>query len=877
MSQALKLVFKSAVPRHQYSASAGVLQLATAGVFTVTLEAYIARIAEIDKQIAEKTATNEREHQKYLDLRAAKAEGGWTAAEVEQERANARIRVSTRDQLESEKQALESQKQTILADYSNVSWCWRVVGNGLNAAEITHNTSFNRGITQDENEISFPKLLEGGGLCWLEAFREGTDPATGKVPDGLYVKAVGTPAVLRYEWTDYDFNPITKGVAFGSEVLLHVYTGGLFGQEISVSLMDHDISNSNDSLLLQGGAPAFFREVNIYPEKPFEKGKTDVEGALTKVNAAANGPKTENFVQKSIVKVLVDPAWEAAAGGVSHSLKIFAVIRSVRESREFENVERVYLEVNNASPKTEDPNVEYTNNPVQIGEIETDAAVFHPCKYDAIKFAPVPQTAEAPEIVIFDKSRQEAQILTVPIICPDTDHLQDYQLTLTGVELAECRFKNTPQAHEGHTWVVQKKPENFQPGTATNQSLPFKAAFNYHPSNDNTLEGLSVKMLEYIWPAKLPRDNQHPLEVKAQTCRYARIIKVLPYPDVKWTFDLRFGMKGPRVSTHTNLPTDDRRADPTTGSTNSRYSTAQDAARRSGTVNRRGFMIRSEGMELEFQLSLGAEYNKGEKIELAAKYETKIARFLDLLVSLKNKIDKVTNIDAANKGFRNGVRGLGRLLRSPVIGSIDYPVISIGGTWQAAINNQLEVYTTGSVFLKFTPLIKASVSLDLMAAASYVLPLKPAVMAVERAFAAGDGKINFLLTLFGQLDVNFEYMFSNSGGSNLNLTGAIGLKLELSAEIRVNINAVFFEVAGQVSASGVAVTSIEPRASIGHDDKGTFVDFHCDFKGIKLVGTFAATGGGSSVQYEDTYVVVEEVPNFWEGRADLFSAPKQHS
>ena len=61
-------------------------------------------------------------------------------------------------------------------------------------------------------------------------------------------------------------------------------------------------------------------------------------------------------------------------------------------------------------------------------------------------------------------------------------------------------------------------------------------------------------MLEYIWPVSLPRDNSASLDIMASTCRYSKQLKILVYPDVKWTLDFRFGMKGPEQYTYTNLP-----------------------------------------------------------------------------------------------------------------------------------------------------------------------------------------------------------------------------------------------------------------------------------------------------------------------------------
>lgn len=114
---------------------------------------------------------------------------------------------------------------------ASVSWAWQLVGNGVNPKTISPNASFARGITKDKvYSLKFPKIAEGGGLVWLEVFTD-DDPAVGKPPFGMFVQAKGTPKIIRVEWTDQNYNPIQKGmpIAFESQVLLHVYTHGMYG------------------------------------------------------------------------------------------------------------------------------------------------------------------------------------------------------------------------------------------------------------------------------------------------------------------------------------------------------------------------------------------------------------------------------------------------------------------------------------------------------------------------------------------------------------------------------------------------------------------------------------------------------------------------
>jgi hypothetical protein len=59
-------------------------------------------------------------------------------------------------------------------------------------------------------------------------------------------------------------------------------------------------------------------------------------------------------------------------------------------------------------------------------------------------------------------------------------------------------FYRQKNDHKTKALKILKSPENFKNINVSSNVLSFKAAFNYHPSNDNLLEKTSFKMLEYI-------------------------------------------------------------------------------------------------------------------------------------------------------------------------------------------------------------------------------------------------------------------------------------------------------------------------------------------------------------------------------------------
>lgn len=757
----------------------------------------------------------------------------------------------------NEKQKLYNER---LKKFDDLNWTWQLVYNELDSSKITRNVDFKKGI---HDSISFPKLLEGGGMAWLEAWHE-KDKPKGTYPFGMYVQAEGVSEIVRAEWTDLRYETInqTTKVAFGSKVILHIYTAGLYGQEVEVHLADSDVFTPNDKLKISG-KDFFTREVKVYKLKSNDINKKGISGTLTIDDAPVN------YAQKIEIEVVLDNAWIKTAG---ENLKIFPIIKSIKTGTFFTGFSRSYLQVrkDEKSISLDQQPIPATNMPLIVGNVETNVAHFDHCKYTEIELKVIPETEKEKNRIVFKENNMISPLAyNIPIICADTDHFKDYAIELMNLNTEECRFDGKSNDHKKTSINILKTPENYKITNNNGKTLNFKAAFNYHPSNDNLIEKTSFNMLEYIWPVSLRDDNKHALELRALSCRYEKGISIIAYPDVKWALDFRFGMKGPEQYTHTNLPNYPRNSDEeeVEKKPQSRHSDSFEKAKKAGRINTYGMEKRANGMDLEFQLVLKAEYNKGEEIELADKYAQKIKKFLELLLSFKEGLDTLTNIDKINSGHKSAVKGIGKILKSPIIGTIDYPAISIGGKWQVAIKDETnEVYTDGKVALRFNPLLKGDVSLDIIAAVSYVPAFGQAVKAIEIALNAAGAELNFMLTIFGQVNVELEYALAEKGGSNLNLNGELGIKLVLSGKVKINLNAIIFSVDGEIQAEAYAVTSIKPKASIGHDKKGTFVEAKCDFMGINIVCIITAKGKNNQVQYKDTYNILDRKDDFVKGK-----------
>jgi hypothetical protein len=844
-----------------YDASTGTLILNNEGSVFVTIKQYQEDEKKIKELEKKKKSSIEFARQKWEQ----RAKEGWSERKLKE---NYEANMQDWEKLNKESQAL-------IEKYENINWCWQLVGNKLDYNKLSHNESFSKGISQiisnGKQKVLFPALLVGGGMAWLEAFHEKEGPS-GKIPNGILVKAKGIPKILRTQWTDFEYQPIVGSIGFMSKVILHIYTSGMYGQEVEIKLIDRDLFTGNDELTFSGKS-TFEREVNVLKAKKNDSGKIQVSDLIKSGQSTTdNIIEKEQYVQKIEVEIFVDANWGKEGG---KELKIFPTIKSIENDVYFEGFDRSYLSVLKNSLILDAPK-EVSNNVSIIGAVETNESAYHPCKYNAIELKIIPETEKEKNKIIF-KERNMVSPLTynIPIICADTDHFKDYAIELNDLETKECRFNGKSNDHGKSTINILKTPENYQITQNDGKTLNFKAAFNYHPSNDNLIEMTSLKMFEYIWPVSLRDDNNHALELRALSCRHDKRINIIAYPDVKWTLDFRFGMKGPEQYTHTNLPTYPRNSDEEKAEKKpqSRHSDSFEKAKKAGRINTYGMEKRANGMELEFQLVLKAEYNKGEEIELADKYAQKIKKFLELLLSLKEGLDTLTNIDKINSGHKSAVKGLGKFLKSPIVGTIDYPAISVGAKWQAAIKDETnEVYTDGKIALRFNPLLKGDISLDIIAAVSYVPAFGQAVKAIEIALNTAGAELNFMLTIFGQVNVEFEYALAEKGGSNLNLNGELGLKLVLSGKVKVNLNAIVFSVDGEIQAEAYAVTSIKPKASIGHDKKGTFVEAKCDFMGINIVCIITAKGKNNQIQYKDTYNVLDRKDDFVKGKKYLIES-----
>ncbi|KUJ59742.1 hypothetical protein AR687_21290 [Flavobacteriaceae bacterium CRH] len=421
-----------------YDASTGTLTLNKEGVISVTIKQYKEDKKRIEALEKKKKDTLEYSRQKWEQH----AKEGWSKKKL-QENYDANMQ-------ESEK--LDKESRAILDKYENVNWCWQLVGNKLDYNKLSHNESLLKGIADIKStgtqNVSFPAFLVGGGMAWLEAFHE-KEGAVGKTPYGIYVKAKGIPKILRTEWTDFEYQPIVGSIGFMSKVILHIYTSGMYGQEVEIELNDKDLFTRNDKLSFSGKA-TFDREVNILKIKKNDIGKVAISGLLH--NGRMTADKKEQYIQKIEVEVLVDATWEKQGGKI---LEIFPRIKSYETDTYFEDFDPSYLNVEEKSLILTAVK-EVSNNVAVVGAVETNESAFHHCRYDLIKASYSKKANslgnQSLEVELFNSNKEGDKIkskLIMPVIAGVREGRRELKITLDS-NTDECRFEDDKEkTHKG--------------------------------------------------------------------------------------------------------------------------------------------------------------------------------------------------------------------------------------------------------------------------------------------------------------------------------------------------------------------------------------------------------------------------------------------
>ncbi|MBC5837476.1 hypothetical protein [Flavobacterium muglaense] len=561
MKKQFHIIPKDNTDRYEYDAVNNNLVLQTAGKFSVSIK-------ELDELLKNKPA-KPKQFQQPTDSEFANL----TARE--------KIDYNVKAKKHSKEVEDYDSFQEKIAPYQNLNWAWAVIGHKLDPNIVNHNKSFAKGIQEIEKhghiQFPFPKLLEGGGLCWLEAWPDGEKPRA-KLGSGLFVQAKGAPSIIKTVWTDFDYNPLDGvKIAFMSEVILHVYTTGMYGHDIEVHLIDRDIFDPNDELEIKD-KKSFTRQIGIakVEEKFLDKKitiDTLVESSATDAN---NQVESEEYVQKIAIQVLIDSNWKEKHG---EHLEIFPAIKSIKTGTYFKGFTRNRLNVStDKDSEVRQVVAVITNNPVLVGTVETNVADFLPCRFDSIKLddkeifnstnvyhrnkktidIEVIAGKKESHTLDFDfqtlecdhkpnkHTNKELSILVIPEnfklkkgtgIAPEQPVKESYIATTV------TSTKNLKYAGGANTTV--KGDNKIDEGIVTVQQkqIQFDAFFNYNVEINSYTRFFDIA--KYFWLGDSFTNGSEILKIKAlaQTCAFDNMpINIAIYPDIKWSILFGFNV-----------------------------------------------------------------------------------------------------------------------------------------------------------------------------------------------------------------------------------------------------------------------------------------------------------------------------------------------
>ncbi|MRX64882.1 hypothetical protein [Maribacter luteus] len=433
------------------------------------------------------------------------------------------------------------QKEALDKKYSkdNIGWVYVLVEGRLEELDYTEYTQKDR--NKINRKIGFSPLLVGGGMTWLQPYLKNGARPMGQRPYGCFVSSTGTPKVIKTLWTDRQNNELPDAVAFGSQVRLHIYTQDLYGQELTIGLVDRDIFNPNDELSVTSNnedaaladafviSTAFRREITHKAELTFEKNFNDIiKGQVT-----IFGNK-QTHVQKTSIDVFVDPYWAIVAG---KSLKIFPTVM-LEATGKFIEFERQYLSVKENAKKYEGPG-KLGNVSVQVGEIETNIKAFSPCRYKTI-------VATLPNQEPFTLFSEDGQVNTGASVIntgmvTNGSNKKVFKIEVTDIDNEGCSETETGKMHENNvidTSVLDELNIEYEQTKGKTASVSFVPIYPYKYLNNGNPDFFNF-FISYF--PVISNNNGLFFELPITTCAYQKKVKFIVFPDVHFAMHLQVG------------------------------------------------------------------------------------------------------------------------------------------------------------------------------------------------------------------------------------------------------------------------------------------------------------------------------------------------
>lgn len=363
-------------------------------------------------------------------------------------------------------------------------------------------------------------------------------------------------------------------------------------------------------------------------------------------------------------------------------------------------------------------------------------------------------------------------------------------------------------------------------------------------------------MFNYFW---LNDSLAQSYYLPVSTCRYPnQIAKINVYPDMEWEFSLKLSSDTPEVYSHTNMPTG--------------VTSRQNRIKTLTASNNRRFL----NGEVSFDLAIKAKSGDFTR-EISGGYAAKIEPFLRALIKVKETLDDITGVTKAKNGMAAKLASKLPIKMLPITFQMDYPVISIAGTWKLEPDKEkiYNVRRTGTISLGFTPLIKGTGKLDLIACAEFIPAAGQVIKAIRTAADVAGIEIWFNLLAFGQIDLKANITLGQEYGMEpLEASTTVGIGAELGIKAAADVPKISFNsrpsgegLGVEFEASARGETSLIFSGKTGASNEGMYVEAGIGFGGLLVYVTAKAKIWRAKVGVDnEAHELVEPKPDMLKGR-----------
>ncbi|MCG8913886.1 hypothetical protein [Tenacibaculum finnmarkense] len=331
-----------------------------------------------------------------------------------------------------------------------------------------------------------------------------------------------------------------------------------------------------------------------------------------------------------------------------------------------------------------------------------------------------------------------------------------------------------------------------------------------------------------------------------QSCRYIRTPVIRIYADIEWILKLSVASLKPEAYNYANM-------------SDSIQTRKHNGRSRAAAINKN-----SKTQEVIFELDLDAYYNNDNHDMVSGSYENK--KMLEVIVSIKKGMDSITGVDGsrASKSITSKLKK--RLLKTPITFQLDFPVISIEGSWKnGQISNGI-VEKEGSIKFGFTPLIKGAGKIDGMALAELLPAVGTALKALNLVAHLANIDFYFNFCGYGKISLTGEIHFNKEDDFALESETSVGIAVEFGVKAGASTKKLTFraqemrdEVKLGFEFGGKVDTSITFVGKAGNEAKGPFIEMEARFNGIEVFVTARVqTKRWSYGPKDEPYVVMEK-------------------